>query len=122
MIIFTSQITPTCIADIKFIGSAGGRQEEHDGAQPTTKRNIPEPSESELKLFYEALHQAEKKPAVLKITQPYAAQFISTSILDHYPKPITDLYNPAIEVDYLHLRQECERTFDLISVSYVFVW
>ena len=27
-----------------------------------------------------------------------------------------------LEVDYLHLIQECERTFDLLSVSYVFLW
>ena len=81
-------------------------------------KKIPQPTAAEINTFYGILNSANKKPAILKIIQPYAESFIPKLSKAQFPKPITELYDPeALKMDYIELLTECERVFDLISVS-----
>ena len=57
---------------------------------------IPPPTGPELESFYKAIAQSKDKPAILKITQPFAESFVPQLSLPTIPQPITHLYNPAI--------------------------
>ena len=69
------------------------------------------------KLNSSTAYQRRKK-TVLKITQPYAKEFIPKMSQEQFPKLISELYNPeALTKTYTELLNECERVFNLISVS-----
>ena len=72
----------------------------------------------ELDSFYKVIAQAKDKPAILKITQPFAESFVLQSSLTTIPQPIAQLYNPAIlEMGYHDLLKECKRVFHTIEVK-----
>ena len=79
--------------------------------RPLTKAIHPA-STTELDTFYKAVNEAKRKPAILKITQPFADTFIPMLSQSVFPLPITELYNPAA-LDM----EECEKVFDCIKVS-----
>lgn len=82
------------------------------------KRQIPPPTEDEISAFYSTIDGAKKKPAILKLIQPYAEFFIPKLSKAEFPKPMTELYNTeALTMNYTELLAECERVFDLIAVS-----
>ena len=79
---------------------------------------IPPPTGPELESFYKSIAQAKDKPAILKITQPFAESFVPQLSLPTIPQPITQLYNPAtLEMGYHDLLKECERVFHTIEVK-----
>ena len=58
---------------------------------------------------------AKKKPAILKITQPYA--LIPKLCSSTLPRPMMELYNPqALHMGYLSLLEACESAFQGIKV------
>lgn len=82
------------------------------------KRKIPEPTTEEIEVFYSAINRASKKPAILKVTMPYAKSFVPKLCLSEFPKPLLELYNPeALKMNYLELLSECEKIFSSINVS-----
>lgn len=75
-------------------------------------------STTEQDTFYKALNEAKRKPAILKITEPFAKTFIPMLSQSVFPLPITELYNPtALDMEYPDLLKECEKVFDSIKVS-----
>ena len=76
------------------------------------------PSKDELEKFYEKISESKMKPAILKITLPYAEGFIPTLSNSDFPIPISELYNPEmLHVDYLDLLSECEKVFGSLKVT-----
>jgi len=74
-------------------------------------------STTELDTFYKAINEAKRKPAILKITHPFAETFIPLLSQSVFPLPITELYNPAaLDMEYPDLLKECEKVFDTIKV------
>jgi len=69
-------------------------------------------STTELDTFYKAINEAKRKPAILKITHPFAETFIPLLSQSVFPLPITELYNPAA-LGYGVTR---EKVFDTIKV------
>lgn len=85
--------------------------------QKGTKKVIPPLSPSALTTFFEETNKAKQKPAIFKITQPYAQEFIPKSVGSTLPPPMMELYDPeALHLDYLSLLAVCESTFDKIMV------
>ncbi len=77
---------------------------------------------AEIEKFYGVLNCAKKKPAILKITQPYAEKFIPKMCQEQFPEPMNELYSPeALKMTYLELLNECERVVESISVCSVVV-
>lgn len=63
---------------------------------------------------------ADKKPAILKITQPYAKDFIPKCATKALPLPMMELYNPdTLQMDYLSLLNVCESTFQTIKARII---
>jgi len=63
---------------------------------------------------------AENKPAILKITQPYAQEFIPKLCCSALPTPMMELYNPeALHMSYLTLLETCESAFQSITVRII---
>ena len=59
----------------------------------------------------------EKNPAILKITQPYAQEFIPKQVSLALPLPMMELYNPeTLHMDYASLLDVCESVFETITV------
>lgn len=68
-------------------------------------------------MFLAKINLAQKKPAILKITPPYAEEFIPNCYKSTLPKPMTDLYNPEmLHVDFITLLNECETVFSSLKV------
>ena len=82
---------------------------------------IPAPTQAELDACYAKLFSCDKKPAVLRVLDNYADQFIPLSRNPTYPKSLSYLYNPAtLDMDYLQLLEECERVFADVKVKNIF--
>ena len=83
----------------------------------TAKKTKLEPStEVELADFFSAINKAEKKPGILKITDPYYKHFIPKLSTPEFPKPTTELYNATVlTMSYTVLLEEAE-VFDCIKV------
>lgn len=65
-----------------------------------------------MKIFFERLSKADMKAAILKITEPYALDFVPKLYSDVFPTPIAEMYNPKmLESDWMALLAECERVF-----------
>ena len=80
-------------------------------------RNIEIPSKEELDKFFLNVSMAKKKPAILKIIEPYAHEFIPKLNSNMLPKPITELYDQdALHMDYLSLLDAFERIFPSLKV------
>ncbi len=58
--------------------------------------NCQSPSVEQVHEFYQKISKSKYPPAILKITMPYANQFIPNLCNPAYPKPITELYNPEM--------------------------
>ncbi len=72
----------------------------------------------EIDAFTKVLNSAAKKPAILKITQPYAQAFIPKLSSSEFPKPLTDLYNAeALTMNYVELLSKCKEIFQSNSKS-----
>ena len=88
-----------------------------EGRALTKAAPPPVPSTTELDAFYKAINEAKKKPAILKITQPFAETFIPMLSQSVFPMPIAELYNPAaLDMAFPDLLKECEKIFDSIKV------
>lgn len=75
------------------------------------------PSPAAMTAFFQEINMAEKKPAILKIVQPYAHEFIPKICCSTLPLPMTELYNPeALHMGYLSLIETCESAFQSITV------
>ncbi len=67
--------------------------------------------------FFRKIDKAQIKPALLRVVEPFAEDFIPRLSTDKLPKPLTDLYNPdALRMDYLKLLDSCESVFQSIKV------
>lgn len=74
-------------------------------------------SEDETKIFYDKLSKAKAKPAVLKITMPYAEELVPKLSNTSFPTPISELYNSdMLSCDYIQLLSECEKVFEKLKV------
>ena len=83
----------------------------------STTKVIDSASPTELDTFYKAINEAKRKPAILKITQPFAEVFIPKLSQSVFPLTIMELYNPAsLDMDYHDLLKECEKVFGAIKV------
>ena len=72
---------------------------------------VPSPSTTELDVYYKAINEAEKKPAILKITQPFAGTFILMLAQSVLPMPITKLCKPAaLDKEFPDLLKKCENS------------
>ena len=64
--------------------------------------------------FFAKLDSAPKKPAILKIVEPYSEQFIPKLCNVALPKPLTELYNPdSLHLEYLSFLDYVKRDFSL---------
>ena len=112
---------PAHVCDIKFVsprkrryGTSTNNDTDHLPG-PSSKTVAPQ-SPSRVKEFLAQLNKADKKPAILKITQPFAVAFVPKLCKDTLPLPLTELYNPdALAMDYLTLLAACENTFSSIK-------
>ena len=139
------QVKPAFIADIQFIGSkmrskrmsldsacvmdqsSSGAPELQTNHRPgsSSVEQLPtllpifrEPaSEEEQKKLFETAYQAKRKSGIFKMVKPYADSFVPVMDREDYPKPLSELYNPALlTIGYLDLLKECEKTFSSIKV------
>ena len=112
--------------DIQFycLGNKKHRPSKPDNIQPSRQHtDIDLPSELEMDIFYKDLAKAKEKPAILKITNPYADSFIPVSTIPSFPKPLADLYNPSsLQMDCLTLIKECEVIFSTLQVSHLYLY
>ena len=77
--------------------------------------------EQEAKCFA-TLNLAVGKAVVLRLVPPYAKELAPKIILPSYPKPITDLYDPAaLLLTYPDLLMECKRVYGLYKIQFIFV-
>ena len=75
--------------------------------------------EQEVKCFA-TLNLAVGKAVVLRLVPPYAKELVPKITLPSYPKPITDLYDPAaLLLTYPDLLTECKRVYALYKVLYI---
>ena len=73
-----------------------------------------------MNVFFKKISEAKTKPAILKITLPYAQEFIPILSNPKFPAPLTELYNPdMLNVGYLDLIAECEKVFESLKVCLV---
>lgn len=87
------------------------------------KHPVPEPTKEEMDRFYRDMNRAKKKPAILKIIQPYAQEFIPKMSQEQFPRPFGELYDPeALKMTYTKLLDECERVFKSIVVSLIVLY
>ena len=78
---------------------------------------IVPPSAAAVRSLFQEINSAQKKPAILKITQPYAQEFVPKQVSCALPLPMMELYNPeTLHMDYLSLLRACEAAFETITV------
>ena len=89
------------------------------GQNKPVKRHIKTPSEDEMDAFFAEINKAQKKPAILKIEEPYAHQHFLPKLSDNkLPKPISELYDPeALKFDYLTLLDLCHEKSQSLKVT-----
>ncbi len=111
------QVSPACISDIIFSRS-DKTSTSSDSSVPAAKQpKISQPSDLEMNNFFRKIDKAQIKPALLRVVEPFAEDFIPRLSTDKLPKPLTDLYNPdALRMDYLKLLDSCESVFQSIKV------
>jgi len=67
------------------------------------------------------LNLAMGKAVILRLVSPYANDLAPKVTLPSYPKPITDLYDPAaLLLTYPNLLTECHRVYALYKVLLIF--
>ena len=67
------------------------------------------------------LNLAIGKAVILRLVSPYAKDLAPKATLPSYPKPITDLYDPAaLLLTYPNLLTECQRVYALCKVLLIF--
>lgn len=115
---FILKVTPARVCDIQFVCPRNKKRcVEGDDQQKQACKEIAPPSPAAVSTFIQEINMAEKKPAILKIIQPYAQDFIPKSCSPALPLPMMELYNPeALHMGYLTLLEECESTFQSIKV------
>ena len=75
------------------------------------------PSENEMDTFFQKISKGKERPAILKITMPYAQEYIPRLSDTRFPLPITELYNPKmLDSDYIQLLSECEKVFQELKI------
>ena len=109
------------MCDINFQSSHSKRHASKDIASEQGKRirssGITPPSESDMSIFFKKISEAKAKPAILKITLPYAHNFIPILSNPKFPAPLTELYNTdMLNSSYLDLIWECEKVFESLKV------
>ena len=118
------QVAPATIKNIVFKQKTTSSDSDVEAACCSSeymgtakKTKLEPPTEAELADFFSAVNKAEKKPAILKITDPYYKHFIPTLSKPEFPKPITELYDPtALTMSYPVLLKESEKVFDSVKV------
>ena len=116
------QVTPASISEIKFVRPCNQKNsaDVHIDAHQSIirKRHIEEPSEEEMDDFFKKISGATKKPAILKVVEPNAHNFIPKLNDDTLPKPMLELFNrDALQMDFLTLLDVCEKHFQSIKVT-----
>ena len=108
---FTIQVETADIRDIIF-------HRTNAAAKPSFSRVIPPPTGKEITGFLQSLNCADLKPAIFKITKPFASEFIPHVLNPSYPHIISELYDQdALAMDYASLLKRCEELFSTIKVS-----
>ena len=115
------KVTPARVCDIAFERPVQKKHEDATPSRPKRKRtDITPPSEAQIDAFFKQVNMADKKPAILTVTQPYAKEFIPKLCTSTLPMPLTELYSQeALHMDYLSLLDTCESTFQSIKVTIV---
>ena len=86
------------------------------------KEPTPQPTQSELDTFYAQLNNSSPKPAILRVIDGYAENFIPMSRNPKYPRSLSYLYNPdTLDYGYLQLLDECEHVYTSLQVFYSFM-
>ncbi|XP_019858639.1 PREDICTED: uncharacterized protein LOC109586852 [Amphimedon queenslandica] len=68
--------------------------------------------------FLQKISKGKERPAILKITMPYAEEFIPRLSDTRFPSPITELYNPKmLDSDYIELLSECDKVFQELKIT-----
>lgn len=106
-------------ANIKSIDFTSPNNKKQDTTTSCKRMQLIEPpTQSELDAFYSTLNLAELKPAILKVTPPYSAQFIPRTCNSSLPTPISHMYKPdSLAMDYLTLVKTCEEVVKTIKVG-----
>ena len=106
------------VNEIKFVGpNNNSRKRSADSDCAPTLKKVPQPTETELETFYGSISEAKNKPAILRITPPFAESFIPRLSLSTFPQPLTEYYKPAaLDLSYPDWLKECEETFESIKV------
>lgn len=87
------------------------------GSSTSSEKPLLEPSNEEQEKFFATLNQASVTPAILRIMLPYAKDHAPKITLPSFPKPISELYDPAtLMLTYPELLTECERVYGLYKV------
>ena len=74
-------------------------------------------NEEEEAKFCATLNLTVRKAVVLRLVPPYAKDLALKDTLPSYPKPITDLYHPAVLLlTYPNLLKECKHVYALYKV------
>jgi len=78
---------------------------------------VPKPSKEEMDAFFVKINTAIKKPAILKVVEPYSEQFIPKVFSLSLPKSLAQLYDPdSLHMEYLPLLDLCEKVYESIKV------
>jgi len=122
-VITIQQVAPAQIRDIVFTRPAK-RKPTHDGQCSsdsvdvrTPKKKVQSPTDEALDQLYEGWTGAESKPMLFKILRPYHKEFIPKLASEEFPRPISEMYNPAtLSMNYTELLKESEKAFDKLKV------
>ena len=81
------------------------------------KTNSVELNVMEVKKFFENLSLCPSKPAILSIIPPYDDKYVPSTLIDTYPKVMSDLYcAELLNLNYIELCKYCESfSVDLVS-------
>jgi hypothetical protein len=84
----SKDVIPANISDINFENPRKRQKQVHTGVSTSTSvpPKIAPPSTEELDTFYASINQANIKPAILRITPPYANDFVPKLSSGKFPK------------------------------------
>ncbi|XP_072044161.1 uncharacterized protein [Amphiura filiformis] len=122
---FSSPSTPTRkLPHTSMTSPNQQRNSDAFSSPPTTPsrkaklKSIPPPTKAELDECYASLDRCEQKPAILRVLDDYAKNFIPVSRDSRFPRALGYLYNPdTLELGYLDLLTECERVYSTVQVT-----
>ena len=111
----TNSSNPTTTSSITY--SSNPTTNDSSNICDSTNDELQEASAEEQEKLFSTVNQATNKPAILRIVQPFAANFVPTVTLSTYPKLLTELYDQsALSLSYPELLKKCETVYHSYKV------